>query len=204
MNLVRIRARTHFDQTRLKKKVDEGTFRSLAHAGAAIRLTARRSIRRRKKPSRPGSPPHTPTGHLKRVLRYDVDRDSQEVVIGPVNEYSRTIWNLHEFGGSIRPKPRLVKAHTFRVGKYGPIRRSGATLRDRRGRFMRRSNQFARVQIRSEAQARRATQIVKQENEYRMADAKKRRRYPQRPFMGPALESQRSRLPRFWANSVRA
>lgn len=204
MNLVRIRAHSRFDQKRLKKKVDEGTFRSLGHAGAAIRLTARRSIRRRKKPSSPGSPPNTPTGHLKRVLRYDVDQENAEVVIGPVNEYSRTIWNLHEFGGSVRPKPRLLKSHTFRVGEYGPIRRSGAMLRDRRGLFLRRSNQFARVQIRSEAQARRATRIVKEENEYRMADARKRRRYPERPFMGPALESQRSRLPRFWANSVRA
>jgi len=125
-------------------------------------------------------------------------------VIGPVNEHSRTIWNLHEFGGSVRPKPRLLKTHTFRVGEFGPIRRSGAMLRDRRGRYLRRSNQFARLRIRTEAQARRATQIVKQENEHRMADAQKRRRYPQRPFMGPALESQRNRLPRFWADSVRA
>ena len=202
MNWLRLRVSARFDKQHLKKKVDQASFRSLGHAGGAIRLTARRSIRRRKKPSSPGSPPNTPTGHLKRVLRYSVDRDRQEVLIGPENEYARTIWNLHEFGGTIRPKPRLLKPHRYRVGEYGPIRRTGPMLRNSKGRFSRRSNRFARIWLHTEAQANRATRILKQENRYRIAEAKKRRRYPKRPFMGPALERQRHRLPKFWANSV--
>jgi hypothetical protein len=31
----------------------------------------------------------------------------------------------------------------------------------------------------------------------------RRERYPKRPFMGPALEKTRPRLPKFWAGSVR-
>lgn len=31
----------------------------------------------------------------------------------------------------------------------------------------------------------------------------KRRKYPARPFMGPALQIAKERLPKFWANSVR-
>jgi len=32
----------------------------------------------------------------------------------------------------------------------------------------------------------------------------KKERFPRRPFMGPALEKTRPRLPKFWADSVRA
>jgi hypothetical protein len=31
----------------------------------------------------------------------------------------------------------------------------------------------------------------------------RRERYPRRPFMGPALEKTKTRLPKFWAGSVR-
>lgn len=204
MSFLVVRARIKVDDRRIKKKVQQATFRSLGHAGGAIRLTASRSIRRGKQPSRPGRPPNTPTGHLKRVIAYDVDERRSQVVVGPTNEYSRTIWNLHEFGGSIRPKPKLLKAHKFSVGEYGPIRRSGAMQRDKRGRFARRGKTFARIQIRTEAQAKRATALVANENRLRMQDAKKTRRYPKRPFMGPALEKLRDRLPKFWADSVKA
>lgn len=204
MSVVRIAVRTQFQQRAVESKVQQATFRSLGHAGAAIRLTAARSIRKRKKPSLPGSPPHTPTGHLKRVIRYDVDEHESEVVVGPTNEYARTIWNLHEFGGSVRPKVRLLKTHKFQVGEYGPVRRDGVMLRDRAGRFARRSKRFARVKLASQSQADRATRIVENENVLRLADAKILRWYPKRPFMGPALERMESRLPSFWKNSVKA
>ena len=204
MNLVAIRTRIKVDDRKLKKKVQAATFRSLGHAGGAIRLTASRSIRRGKQPSRPGRAPHTPTGHLKRVIAYDVDQRRSQVVVGPTNEYSRTIWNLHEFGGTSRAKPKLLKAHKFQAGDYGPIRRSAAMQRDRHGRFARRGKTFARIQLRNQAQAKRATAIVANENRLRMQDAGKTKRYPKRPFMGPALEKMRERLPKFWANSVKA
>lgn len=189
-----MRAKSQFNAEPLKRKVNQASFKSLGHAGAAIRLTARRSIRRRKKPSAPGSPPNTPTGHLKRVIRYEADRDRQEVVIGAVNEYSRTIWSLHEFGGSQRSKPRLLKVKTFRVGDFGPVRVK---------QINEYKTEMVRARLNSEAQAQRATELVREENQRRMADARKRRRYPKRPFMGPALETQKNRLPKFWADSVR-
>jgi len=81
-----IRARVRFDANRVKKKVDQASFKSLSHAGGTIRKTAYRSIRKRKNPSRPGSPPSSPTGRLRRSFRYEVDRRTPGVVIGPVNE----------------------------------------------------------------------------------------------------------------------
>lgn len=168
------------------KRAKEGTFRSLNHAAAAIRLTARRSIRRRKKPSAPGQPPHTQTGHLKRMIAYEVDKQNQLADIGPVNKYAQTIWHLHEFGG-VRTV-RLLRPHQFKVGEFGQIRKTG-------------KNEFARIKLETQAQANRATRLVAEENRERLSRGR-RRRYPKRPFMGPALLANKNRLPEFWRNSV--
>jgi len=114
------------------RKAKDATFRSLGHAAAALRLMARRSIRRRKGPSRPGTPPHTHTKRLPSAIVYAVDRPDQRAVIGPARSIAGTSGMPHEFGG-----------------RY------------------------------------------------------KGQRYPRRPFMGPALEQVRDRLPRMWASSVR-
>jgi hypothetical protein len=128
--VIQIRTRVRFDKGRVKKKVQAANFRSLGHAAATIRLTAKRSIRKRKKPSNPGSPPSTQTGMLRRVLRYEVNRNREEAVIGPVNEIAGRLWNLHEFGGVVI-KRRKLKRRRFRVGQHGPIRATA------RGKFVR-------------------------------------------------------------------
>ncbi len=101
--MMKITVRTQFDKQKLKKKAETATFTSLSEAGGAVRKTAKRSIRKRKKASKPGSPPNTQTGMLKRVIRYDVTNNRTVVAIGPVNEIAGRIWNLHEFGGVARP-----------------------------------------------------------------------------------------------------
>jgi hypothetical protein len=188
--MIAVTAQTKFDSAKLKQKSHQANFRSLGHAGAAIRLTARRSIRRRKKSSQPGSPPHTQTGSLKRSIRYEVNKSKPDVVIGPVNEIAGRIWNLHEHGG-VSKKRRLLKRHRFRVGEFGPIRvkQPGYTTK------------FTRVRLTSAAQAARATRLIEAENERRGSTGPSR--YPKRPFMKPALNINRSRLPTFWHNSVR-
>ena len=125
---------------------------------AAIRLTARRSIRRRKKPSRPGSPPHTQTGRLKRSIRYEVDKATPDVVIGPVNEIAGRLWHLHEHGG-VAKKRRRLKRHRFRAGEFGPVRvkQQGSTAK------------FARIRLQTAAQANRATRLIEEENQRRGA-----------------------------------
>jgi hypothetical protein len=181
------RAKTSFDAATIKKKVDAASFRSLGHAGGAIRLTARRSIRRRKKPSIPGTPPHTQSGRLKRSIRYEATK--QDVKIGPVNEIGGKLWNLHEFGGVAKGRRRL-KAHRFSPGEFGPIRVKTAGF----------NASFHRAKLTTWAQANRATRLINEENQRRQTQV---RRYPKRPFMGPALEINRPRLPKFWADSVK-
>ncbi len=117
--MIKITVRTQFDKQKLKKKAETATFTSLREAGGAIRKTAKRSIRKRKKPSSPGSPPHTQTGMLRRVIRYDISNNRTVVAIGPVNEIAGQIWNLHEFGG-VATKRRKLKPHRFKVGSTVP------------------------------------------------------------------------------------
>ena len=116
----------------LIKKVKDDSINSLSRAGGAVRLTARRSMRKRKGPSKVGTPPNTHTGGLKKSILYSVDARAGSVVIGPdatiVGDFARA----HEFGGTYRG-----------------------------------------------------------------------RKYDKRPFMGPALDKIKPRLPEFWGSSVR-
>ena len=122
------------DETRkVRAKAQQGNFKSLGHAGAAIRLTAKRSIRRRKKASPEGQPPSTRKGQLRGAIRYEVEKQKDLVVIGPEHSKVGTSASAHEHGG-----------------RY------------------------------------------------------KRQRYPKRPFMGPALNKTKDRLPKLWAGSVKA
>ncbi|HEY1068408.1 MAG TPA: hypothetical protein VGE52_19955 [Pirellulales bacterium] len=119
------------DFKRVLAAARDGSFRSLGHAGAAIRLAARRSIKKSKSASPEGRPPHSRKGQLRGAIVYAVEAERQLVVIGPEAAQVGTSGRAHEFGG-----------------RY------------------------------------------------------KRQRYPKRPFMGPALEKLKERLPKLWAGSV--
>lgn len=124
--------RSRFDAEKVKRKANQGTFKSLNHAAAAIRMTARRSIRRSARKSLSGTPPHTRRGLLKRALLYKVEKTRLSAVIGPAYSIAGRSGKAHEFGGKY----------------YG-------------------------------------------------------RDYPQRAFMGPALQANIKRIPRLWADSVK-
>lgn len=130
--MIGFRVHIRFDDGSVLRQEEAASRRSLGHAGAAIRLTARRSIRRRKGPSAPGQPPHTRKGQLKRAILYAVDPHEESVVIGPQVDGVGLSGSAHEHGGDYR------------------------------------------------------------------GDA-----YPRRPFMGPALQKNLSKLPKHWANSIR-
>lgn len=127
------KARTRMDTRKLKRRVKEANIRNLGHASAAIRLIARRSIRRRKSKSPAGAPPSTRRGQLKRAILFHVSDDKEEAVIGPDFDNAGTSASAHEYGG---------------LYKGG--------------------------------------------------------RYRKRPFMGPALQKIKPRLPHMWGNSVKA
>jgi phage gpG-like protein len=100
--MISLFCRTTFNSRHIRRKAKDGSIKNLAHAGAAIRLTARRSIRKSKAPSTPGTPPHTRKGQLRRSILYAVEKNKTRVVIGPAHNIAGTSGMAHEFGGRYR------------------------------------------------------------------------------------------------------
>ena len=121
---------------------DRATRRVLSRFGAYVRRAAKSSIRKRKAISRPGQPPSSHTGLLKRFIFFGYDPTRRSVVIGPAR-LTR---------GGRGDAPSLLE--------YG----GAATLKKRRRR--------------------------------------KRARFRARPYMGPAMEHEKPKLPQMWRDSV--
>jgi len=130
--MVKAKVKTKFDGKMVSAAAKRANITNHGHAGAAIRLAARHSIRKAKGPSTAGTPPHTRKGRIRNAIKYALAPGKQSVVIGPDAEVAADSGAAHEFGGRFR-----------------------------------------------------------QEN------------YDKRPFMGPALEKTKDRLPRMWAGSVK-
>ena len=92
-----------FDRTSIKNKVDTATRKRLSQFGAYVRQTARRSIRKQDRSSRPGQPPSSHTGLLKQFILFGYDSDRRSVVIGPVAlaRKSSDIPEILEYGGKV-------------------------------------------------------------------------------------------------------
>lgn len=97
-----MKVKVHFDAKKVRKAAKAGSIKSLGHAGAAIRLVARRSIKKSKKPSLADTPPHTRKGRLRNAIKYSVDAGKQSVVIGPDQAVAGTSGKAHEFGGQYK------------------------------------------------------------------------------------------------------
>jgi len=130
--MIAAKAKTKFDGSKVRKAARAGSITSFGHAGAAIRLQARHSIKKNPKKSDAGMPPNTRKGILRSAIKYAVSRSPLSVVIGPDVDVAGTSGMAHEFGGRYRKE-----------------------------------------------------------------------RYEKRPFMGPAFEKVKPRLPRLWAGSVK-
>lgn len=89
-----------FDRGAVSKLVDQRTKRVLSKIGAFVRATARESIRRAKKPSKPGRPPHTRTGLIKKII-FIYNPSSKSVVVGPMklNKPTQSALPALEYGG---------------------------------------------------------------------------------------------------------
>lgn len=92
-----------FDRPKVMRAVDRGKRQSLSKAGAFIRRTARRSIRKApktgKRTSQPGKPPYSHEGSLRRLIFFGYDPQRDSVVIGPVGFRRSTAPEALEHGG---------------------------------------------------------------------------------------------------------
>lgn len=85
MNLITIKSAksNFFDRAVVIEAAGKARVRVLSKFGAYVRTRARSSIRKRKKPSKPGQPPSSHLGLLKQFLFFGYDRATASVVIGP-------------------------------------------------------------------------------------------------------------------------
>jgi hypothetical protein len=112
--MIRMKAKTQFHMGRVIAAAKKASITSLGHAGAAIRLVARHSIKRSPAASAPGRPPHTRRGLLRNAILYAVEPRQQSVVIGPDVGFVDTSGSAHEFGG------RYKREHYPRRSFMGP------------------------------------------------------------------------------------
>jgi hypothetical protein len=188
------------------KASEEGGDKALRGSAAYTTKVVRSSIKR-KKPTvdpitkrkvQPGSPPGTPpftySGHIKRVLRWTVIKEDKRAMMGPVNQFAQTIWDLHEYGGTRRDRPKKgLKKRTFAMGEWGPIRSNSA------------GGKVRRIQLKTASQVRRANELVDEINARRESTPLLDRTYPKRPFMGPGLSlaTSQPKFKQIWEGAIK-
>jgi len=102
-----------FDSPIVMSAMDRATRQALGKIGAFVRRRARTSIRKGKKVSRPGQPPNSHAGDIRRLLFFAMGPDMDEVVIGPLRFKKGEAPNLLEFGGA------TVRTRIHTSGKRG-------------------------------------------------------------------------------------
>lgn len=187
------------ESRRVRARTRAGTITSLGRAGAYIRGIARRSIAKRPKgkTSSPGRQPFTHTGALKNSIQFEVNKGLGTVAIGPTRTGIGKIGAIHEFGANVGAGKFRQE---YRLGEVGPIALNAGLVR--RARFLKGAVQW--TELKTPAMVARSNSIAKfipiGQGGLAGPNAGK---YPPRPFMRPALERSRDRLPAFWRNSVR-
>ena len=114
-----------FDRQAVTSKVAPATRKVFSKFGAFVRRSARSSIRKRKRPAPPGSPPSSHTGLLKKFIFFGYEPSQRSVVIGPARLSQRgrgEAPSLLEHGGQTTLKRRGKRERaTYRARPFmGP------------------------------------------------------------------------------------
>ena len=117
--------------------VDKAKERVGKKQGAFIRTSARSSIKKNKKPSAPGQPPHGHTGGLRKRIFFDYDRITETVVVGPALAPLRTNkFNLGlttpqrlELGGRVIVNQTFTRKDGWRIVTERQAQRARTTRR---------------------------------------------------------------------------
>jgi hypothetical protein len=158
--------------------------RVLYKQGAYTRTAMQRSMRYTSKDDKHSAPGQPPLAHknkrrgplLRKLITFRVQLSNvggeNSVIAGPEligSASDQTVPRTLDKGGRI--KLRLLKAHEFEIGEYGPIRYLG-------------NRKFARVLLETPGQAARATRLVAEENAIRQSAGAF---IKPRPFTAPVL-----------------
>ncbi len=206
-----------FDSPRVMAMMTDRTREALARGAALVGLIAQRSMRYRSPKSvayaAPGSPPKAVSNHpyLRRFIQFAYDPGRGSAVVGPLllpgSRSPYKVGPLHEFGGTVtvqNPRRQPIK-----IGDVRPIR---LLERGGKGVFRVAPRMTGRIAAAGKtvpvalARMRTAAQVARAEAlaETLYGPARYAATYPERKFMGPALERAAPQITKFWAESVRA
>ena len=118
-------SRSIFQSSLVLREMRKVTTRFLFGFGAYTRGVARRSLGKPKSVSKPGNPPASHTGVIKRSLLFGVERDSRNVVIGPSQEHPAVPQKARNKKGVVPPILEyggILMMFRKRAGKKVPIK----------------------------------------------------------------------------------
>lgn len=82
-------------------RANDASFKNVGHALASIRKDAQASIEISPLPSRRGTPPHSRDGRLARAIVFDVNKETQEGIVGPRHSVVGLAGHAHEFADTL-------------------------------------------------------------------------------------------------------
>ena len=179
-----------FDVPKIVAAMDEAKHKNLSKQLAFIRLTAKQSLKRKKKSSAPGRTPNVHSNskfaNLKNILFF-YDRNTDSGIVGPVGfgNIKPAVPHLMEKGGSWHGRSQLVQVSNAEAKR-------GTSVNGKK--------------LRLEYDYKTHTRIAKQQNRkpkyFALVTGK--RQYAPRPFMEPALDKElaEGRVSDIWANSI--
>ncbi|MFA5265159.1 MAG: hypothetical protein WC378_15155 [Opitutaceae bacterium] len=178
------------------------SLKKLRYYGGYVRKAAARSIRKRKRASTPGEPP---SGHgsnpVKHGIRYAVEPDKMNVVIGAEKNSLGNVLDVLEHGGMTRRKNRHRTKR--KPGDGGEVAINGRPTRTTKAVKTPDGKTYWVTfgHIYTHQQAARANRL--QEMMYGPEYTPAKRQYA-RPFMAPAqARSNAKLLPDLWKDSIR-
>ena len=123
MATVDIKVTQFFDRDAVIRRLGPAKAAVYRRAGGTLALIMKRSMRRRKTASAPGSPPHSHLGLLRERIFFAFDSARDSVVVGPQKLNSTkqlasgTVPELLDEGGTVQVHEVLMQGGWWRTGK---------------------------------------------------------------------------------------
>lgn len=170
-----------FDRPKVIASLKKAKRKALSKAGAFVRRRARSSLRRRKQPSAPGSPPstHSNDPSLKTIL-FAFQPQSESTIVGPV-QFNQVNFTVESVTSTVPGLHERGETAIIREYRYRPLDGESNKIEWRRVNGRRRYGP---------------------REGYKLETRRRTARYPKRPFMRPALEAEAPNFPELFKNSI--
>jgi len=204
MIAMKVDKRFFFDRKAVEDIVGKRAAQALSKAGAFVQRRARSSLRRRKKTSAPGQ---TPSVHSKdkvatlKNIQFQFSPRTQSVLVGPLrlnmvtqDAYSTALIpvpGIHEHGGTV-----LLREWRFNQLDFEKSWRGWRKYRS--------TNNFSNEWRRADKRWRYASRKRRKHTIGELGVETRTRKvsYPERPFMGPALDKEAPKFPSLFGRSA--